>query len=135
MNKAKTYTILNVDDNEAGRYARTRILELAGYKVIEAETGTDALRLARQELPQAVLLDLRLPDVNGLDVCRTIKTEPLTADIMILQVSATHMTGADRIHGLAGGADTYLTEPLEPGELIATLEALLRLYDREQENR
>jgi PAS domain S-box-containing protein len=135
MNTAKTYTILNVDDNEAGRYARTRILERAGYRVIEAETGTDALRLAKQELPQAVLLDVRLPDINGLEVCHAIKTEPLTADIMILQVSATHITGADRIHGLAGGADTYLTEPVEPGELIAALEALLRLYDREQENR
>lgn len=135
MNTVKTYTILNVDDNHAGRYVKTRILERAGYRVIEAETGTDALRLARQALPQAILLDVRLPDINGLEVCRTIKTDPLTAHIMILQVSATHITGADRIHGLEGGADTFLTEPVEPGELIATLEALLRLYDREQENR
>ena len=135
MNRTKTYTILNVDDNQAGRYARTRILERAGYRVIEAETGTDALRLAKQESPQAVLLDVRLPDINGLEVCRTIKTDPLTSHIMILQISATHITPTDRIHGLIGGADTYLTQPVEPGELIATLEALLRLYDREQENR
>jgi PAS domain S-box-containing protein len=131
----KPYIILNIDDNQHGRYARTRILRRAGFEVVEGETGADALRLVGDVSPQAVLLDVRLPDISGLDVCRAIKTDPLTADIMVLQISATHISGTDRIEGLEGGADSYLTEPVEPGELIATLRALLRLYDRNQENR
>ena len=76
-----------------------------------------------------------LPDINGLEVCRLLKSDPETAHIMILQVSATHVTEADRVQGLEGGADGYLTEPLEAEELQATVKALLRLYSREAENR
>ena len=118
-----TYTVLNVDDNLADRYARSRILQHAGYQVIEAETGMDALRLLKDAQPQAILLDVRLPDSTADEVCSAIKTDPSTAHIMILQVSATHISGADNILGLEGGADTYLTEPVEPGELIATLKS------------
>jgi two-component system, sensor histidine kinase len=68
------FTILNVDDDEAGRYAKGRILQRVGYRVIEASTGTDALRIARQEKPQLIFLDVMLPDINGLEVCRILKT-------------------------------------------------------------
>jgi two-component system, sensor histidine kinase len=129
------FTILNVDDDEAGRYAKGRILQRVGYHVIEASTGTDALRIARQEKPQLILLDVMLPDINGLEVCRILKNDPATAHIMILQVSATHVTEADRIQGLEGGADGYLTEPMEAEELQAIVKALLRLYNREEDNR
>jgi signal transduction histidine kinase len=135
MNETQDYTVLNVDDDEGGRYAKTRILQRAGYKVVDTGSGADALRLVKTAAPQLVLLDVMLPDINGLEVCRAIKTDPASAHIMVLQISATHVTGADRIQGLEGGADTYLTEPVEAGELLATIKALLRLYSREQENR
>ena len=91
------FTILNIDDDEAGRYAKTRILQRAGYRVVDAGTGMDTFKLARQEKPQLILLDVMLPDINGLEVCRLLKSDPQTAHIMILQVSATHVTEADRV--------------------------------------
>ena len=129
------FLILNVDDNEAGRYAKSRILQRAGYRVLDAGTGTAALRIVREERPQLILLDVMLPDINGLKVCRMLKGDPVTSPIMILQISATHVSEADRVQGLEGGADGYLTEPLEAEELLATVKALLRLYNREEENR
>ena len=134
-NPNQEYTILNVDDHDAGRYAKSRILQLASYQVVEASTGADALRLVREAKPQLILLDVKLPDVNGVQLCRTIKSDPLSAHIMVLQISAVHTTRADRIYGLECGADTYLIEPVQADELLATINALLRLYDREQENR
>ena len=99
-NPSQEYTILNVDDHDAGRYAKSRILQLAGYRVIEAATGADALRLVQEAKPQLILLDVKLPDVNGIQLCRTIKSDPLSAHIMVLQISAVHTTRADRIYGL-----------------------------------
>ena len=119
MNETQEYTVLNVDDDEGGRYAKTRILQRAGYKVVDTGSGADALRLVKTAAPQLVLLDVMLPDINGLEVCRAIKTDPASAHIMVLQISATHVTGADRIQGLEGGADTYLTKPVSLNQLYA----------------
>lgn len=127
--------ILNVDDDDANRYAKSRILKRAGYQIVEAASGMDALRLVKESKPELVLLDVKLPDINGLDVCRRIKEDPLTSHIMVLQISASHVTTPDRVLGLECGADTYLTEPVESTELLATVQALLRLYKREEENR
>jgi CheY-like chemotaxis protein len=70
--------ILNVDDNDGARYAKTRILHSAGFKVIEAANGTDALAMVREDNPALVLLDVKLPDINGIEVCRRIKADPDT---------------------------------------------------------
>ncbi len=129
------HVILNVDDNEGARYAKTRIFERAGYRVLEASTGGEALKLVHQERPHLVLLDVGLPDINGLEVCRQIKTNLATAQVMVLQVSASCVSPVDRAVGLAGGADVYLTEPVESTELLGAAKALLRLYDREEETR
>lgn len=127
--------ILNVDDNEPGRYATTRILNRAGFKVIEAGTGKDALRIARSAGPQLVILDVNLPDMNGIDVCRQLKTDPQTSSIMVLQVSATNIAVLDRVNSLQAGADSFLIEPVEPEELEAVARALLRLHRVEAELR
>lgn len=134
-NSRQAYTILNVDDNDGGRYAKTRILELAGYRVVEAATGTEALALVEQAKPQLVLLDVKLPDVDGMELSRRIKSDPVNRHIMVLQISAVHTARTDRVHGLECGADTYLIEPVEADELLAAVNALLRLFDRERENR
>ncbi|WP_129642307.1 histidine kinase dimerization/phosphoacceptor domain -containing protein [Peristeroidobacter agariperforans] len=127
--------ILNVDDNEPGRYATTRILNRAGFQVLEAGTGKEALRLARSASPQLVVLDVNLPDMSGIDVCRQLKTDPATAGIMVLQVSATNIAVLDRVSSLSAGADSFLVEPMEPEELEAVARALLRLHRVEAELR
>jgi signal transduction histidine kinase len=119
-------SVLLVDDNDTGRYSKRRILEHAGFAVIEAATGAEALRLVRECAPRLVLLDVHLPDVSGWDVCRRLKSDPDTASVLVLQMSATFVSEADTVHALEGGADACLTEPFEPPVLVATVRALLR---------
>ena len=121
------FVILNVDDSEGARYAKTRILRRAGFEVLEAGNGADALLRARQDMPDLVLLDVKLPDMNGFEVCRRIKEDPATESILVLQTSASFVEIADKVRALDGGADNYLVEPIEPEELIANVNALLRL--------
>lgn len=117
--------LLNVNDDEATRYMVSRILRRAGYEVEEAETGMQALEAARRS-PDLIVLDVRLPDISGLDICRTLKSDPSTARIPILQTSATFISAERKAEGLESGADGYLAQPIEPPELIATVRALLR---------
>ena len=119
--------ILNVDDNDGARYAKTRILQSAGFEVIEASDGTAALATVKRGGVALVLLDVKLPDINGLEVCRRIKADPDSALVLVLQTSAALTGRADRIRGLDGGADNYLAAPIEADELIANVNALLRM--------
>jgi PAS domain S-box-containing protein len=135
MNSMELPTVLNVDDNEARRYAKSRILKRGGYQVIESETGAEALRVVKEFQPSLVLLDVKLPDTTGFAVCEAIKADPATAHIMVLQISAMYLSPEDRANGLERGADTYLTEPVEPAELLGATKALFRLYDRDREKR
>ncbi|HWC51859.1 MAG TPA: response regulator [Nitrospira sp.] len=130
----ETAAILNVDDQEAGRYARRRMLERAGYRVIDANCGADAWRVLEEARPQLVLMDVNLPDISGFDLCRRIKNRPELADIMVLHVSASRVTGTDRAVGLEVGSDGYLIEPIDEKELLAAVRSLLRLRERQQEN-
>jgi PAS domain S-box-containing protein len=132
MMETSKMTILNVDDFEPGLYAKSRALRLAGFEVYEAMTGEDALRLAHELKPQLVLLDVHLPDISGIEVCRRIKTDPSTEFILVIQTSATFTEVGDRVRGLEGGADAYLTEPIEADELVANVRAILRLRETEQ---
>jgi len=125
--------ILNVDDTEGARYAKGRSLRHAGFEVIDAPCGREALALVEQLRPPLVVLDVHMPDISGIEVCKIIKQRwPLT---MVLQTSATFITAADRVRGLEGGADAYLIEPIEPEELVATVRALLRLHTAEESTR
>ncbi len=126
MIKKNGKKILVVDDSEATRYAIVRTLNAEGYTILEAANGEDALRLTRSELPDLITLDIHLPDIIGFEVCRILKLDPRSAHIPILQVSASYVTSKDWIHGLEGGADSYLTHPFEPAVLLATVRALLR---------
>ncbi len=127
-------TILAVDDNDALRYTLTRALRSGGYTVIEARSGGEALKLALQS-PDLITLDLNLPDVDGFEVCRRLKTNPQTAHIPILHISATFVDPQHRVRGLEGGADAYLAEPISGDELLATVGALLRMKQAEREAR
>jgi PAS domain S-box-containing protein len=135
MNGLELPMVLNVDDDEARRYAKSRILKRGGYQVLESETGAEALRVVKEFHPSLVLLDVKLPDTSGFAVCEAIKADPATAHIMVLQISAMYLSPEDRAIGLERGADTYLTEPVDPAELLGATKALLRLYERDQEKR
>ena len=131
MTESTVPKILNVNDDESTRYIVTRMLQRAGYIVIEAATGRDALKQTQSEHPALVVLDVKLPDINGVEVCRLIKTDPTTANIPVLHLSATKIGTEDRAYGLESGADGYLTQPVEPPVLTATVKALLRLSHAE----
>jgi DNA-binding response OmpR family regulator len=130
---AELLTILNADDNEVARYTRNRTLTHSGFDVIDVGTGAAVIEVMERVRPPLVLLDVRLPDVSGIEVCRIIKKRwPST---IVLQTSATFVTPADRTRGLEGGADTYLIEPIDPDELVATVRALVRLQAAEETTR
>ncbi|MCX6690634.1 MAG: PAS domain S-box protein [Methanoregula sp.] len=131
MPDTRMWRILNVDDNEAGRYATTRILKNAGFDVIEAANGADALALATDQHPDFVLLDVNLPDISGLEVARRLKQNTKTASIPVVHLSAVFMNSKDRVLGLEGGADGYLVHPIEPEELVATVRSFLRIRKAE----
>ncbi len=132
MIKSSPTTILHVDDNEANRYVVMRMLQKAGYAVLEATTGTEALEMAVSSRPDLIILDVQLPDFNGFEVCGRLKANPATACIPVLHLSATFVEGKDKAEGLDSGADGYLVQPVEAIELIATVRALLRIRKAEE---
>ncbi|HET6512184.1 MAG TPA: response regulator, partial [Candidatus Kapabacteria bacterium] len=118
--------ILVVDDDEAGRYTKSRILKFSGFEVCEAATGKEALDSTSKIQPDLVLLDVNLPDISGYEVCRRLKSDAPTAQIPVVLTSAAFTKGADRARGLEGGADGYLIEPTEPEVIQATIMSILR---------
>ena len=117
--------ILSVDDEED-------ILELLrynpakeGYQVTCVGTGEDALQAARETLPALILLDLMLPGIDGLEVCKLLKSDPKTAHIPVLMLTAKGEE-ADIVTGLELGADDYVTKPFSPRILLARVKAVLR---------
>ena len=124
-------TILNVDDNPANRYIRSRALREAGFAVIEAATGQAALDSVVEKMPDLVLLDMKLPDISGLEVCRRIKEDPRTQRIPVVHISVTYVTEAAEAFSLDAGADIYLAEPVGPHEIASAVRTLLKLRDTE----
>lgn len=126
-------TVLVVDDRAANRYTTTHALTRAGFKVIEAETGKEALELSKQ-LPSVIILDVKLPDILGYEVCRRIKANPLTRHIPVLQLSVAFMTDESKLYALESGADGYLIQPADPVVLLATVKSLVRLNRAESQS-
>ena len=124
-------TILVVDDTLANRWVVTRVLEDAGYRIVQGETSEEASRLAA-DLPDLIVLDVRLPDGNGLQVAKRLKADPLTSGVPVLLISASFTSASARAQGLDAGADGYLTHPVEPPVLLATVRALLRTRQAER---
>lgn len=117
--------ILVVDDEkdivELIRYN----LEKEGYRVVSAFKGTQAIKLAEKELPYLIILDLMLPELDGLEVCKILKRNPKTVGIPILMVTA-KSSETDKVVGLELGADDYMTKPFSPRELVARVKVVLR---------
>ncbi|MER5877932.1 MULTISPECIES: response regulator transcription factor [unclassified Streptomyces] len=115
--------VLVVDDDAAIRRSLERGLRLGGFTVDLADGGRSALEVLRRIPPDAIVLDISMPDLSGIDVCRTLRGED--NDVPVLMLSALDET-ADRIAGLQAGGDDYLVKPFALQELVLRLEALLR---------
>jgi two-component system, sensor histidine kinase len=117
--------ILIVDDYAGARYLRSRLLNDAGYEVLEASGGEEALRIVAEAHPALVLLDVNLPDISGTEVCRRLKQDPQTARIPVIQITGAWLSDQARQQGIASGADQYLTEPVDEMTLLRHIVALL----------
>jgi signal transduction histidine kinase len=125
-------TILVVDDNPATLYSTARVLRSAGFRVLEAGTGTEAVRIAEGTV-DLVILDVNLPDFSGFEVCRRIRALEKLTRVPVVHLSASFVNDLDKVQGLELGADGYLTHPVEPPVLIATVRAFLRVRAAEIE--
>src|SRR5665213_640775 len=118
--------ILVVDDNEVNRDILVTRLEAHGYRMIEAADGEAALTVARAELPDLILLDVMMPKIDGIEVCRQLKQDASLPFMPIILVTAKTDT-KDIVAGLDAGADEYLTKPIDQGALVARVRSVLRL--------
>lgn len=115
--------ILNVEDDSPSRYLKSRILQRAGFEVLEAVTCADAIRRAGDERLRLVLLDLRLPDGDGFAVCEQIKAR--RPSLPVVMITSTYATAQGRQDGLASGADAYLIEPVPADRLVQIIRQFL----------
>ena len=116
-----------VEDEPAMLLGIKDLLEFEGFRVVTAPNGKTACTLARQEHPNAVVLDLMLPDINGYQVCEEIRRQDPFVPILMLTARGQE---ADKIRGLDAGADDYVTKPFSPGELVARIRAIFRRVGR-----
>ena len=128
MTRAQGHSILVVEDEPSIASFVSMYLEKAGFAVRKAETGAGAIEQADAEAPSLVILDLMLPDLDGIDVCRRIRQR---SDVPILMLTARD-DDIDKIIGLEVGADDYLTKPFNPGELVARVKSVLRRANPER---
>ena len=120
--------ILIADDNEANRDILARRLEANGYELVMAADGEEALALARGKLPDLILLDVMMPKVDGLEVCRQLKGDRDLPFIPIILVTARADT-KDIVRGLEMGGDEYVTKPVDQAALVARVRSTLRIKD------
>jgi len=119
-----TMRILVVDDNEDNRQILIDLLSGAGYEVIEAVTGLDAVTIATREVPDLVLMDIQIPGIDGHEATRRIKSQPALARIPVIAVTSYALAGDDR-KAAEAGCDDYVTKPYSPRALLAKVRVIL----------
>jgi len=122
--RAKRPSVLLVEDYEDNRLMMKQLLEMSGYRVFEATNGEQAIKLARLEIPDLILMDLSLPQVDGLSATRQIRAVPYLRDVPIVAVSA-HDTADFHAEALASGCNEYVTKPIDFGQLEDVIRNLL----------
>jgi putative two-component system response regulator len=124
----KPAKLLVADDEPAARRLLRRILEPAGYEVIEAATGKEALSLADAQRPDLLILDITMPDVDGVTICRRIKSDPATHLTPVIHITGM-TTREQRLRALAAGSDEFIAKPFDVEELLIRVRSLLRTKD------
>lgn len=114
-------TVLLVEDNDDNRHVYALILRHAGYRVVEARTGDEAVSLARSELPDLILMDISIPKLDGWEATQRLKSEDGTRDIPIIALTA-HALEEDRQKAIQAGCDGYLAKPVEPRRVVQEVE-------------
>ncbi|HZS46466.1 MAG TPA: response regulator [Blastocatellia bacterium] len=127
----KKTKILIVDDDHDTLELYTYILRTAGYDVVTTSTGKSCLQLARSERPDLVLLDVMIPDVDGIQVCKTLKNDPELSRICVIHVSGMQTSSVAKAEGLDAGADGYLLKPVDDRVLLAHVRAMIRMRNAE----
>jgi CheY-like chemotaxis protein len=117
-------TILLVEDNEFNRDMLSRRLIRKGFSILIAENGISGLKTAREALPDLILMDVSLPDIDGLEITRQLKADPQTKRIPIIVITAHAMVG-DRQQSIAAGADDYHMKPVQLAALLSQIQALV----------
>lgn len=109
--------VLVVDDNQDAVNIMTSILKIAGYSVVTAKDGLEAMHRVQHENPALILLDVTMPELDGFAVCQAVKMNPKFSHIPVLMISA-KTDAASRKRGLAAGADDFITKPIDPTETL-----------------
>ena len=121
----KSLTVLLVEDTEDNRFMMRRLLEMTGYRVVEAMNGEEAVKLAEQETPQLILMDLSLPVIDGLAATRLIRKLPRLASTPIIAVSA-HDTSDFQSEAIKAGCNSYVTKPIDFKEMETLIGQLVK---------
>jgi CheY-like chemotaxis protein len=121
----KSLTVLLVEDTEDNRFMMRRLLEMTGYRVVEAINGEEAVKLAERETPQLILMDLSLPVIDGLAATRMIRKLPQLASTPIIAVSA-HDTSDFQSEAIKAGCNSYVTKPIDFSELETLIKQLVK---------
>jgi PAS domain S-box-containing protein len=122
-------SILIVDDEAQVLHFYSRCLQQAGYDVAGAMTGHEGLQKVHAIRPDLVLLDVRLPDLGGMEVCQQIKSHPHLQDVLVILCSGEAISSTDKVDGLGTGADEYLAKPVDLPELLARIRTMMRIRD------
>ncbi|MDA0264626.1 MAG: response regulator [Chloroflexi bacterium] len=117
-------TLLIADDEEDVMELMQATLKFSGYRMLSAVDGPEALEIARREIPELALLDVMMPGMDGFEVCRLLKGDPLTANIKIVMLTASSQD-SDRQIGIDAGADEYITKPFSPAALLRTVSDIM----------
>ena len=120
------HKLVIVDDDPTSRYATSRLLRSAGFRTVEAANGVEGMAAAAEDGVSAMIVDVHLPDIDGFEMCRMLRSREQTHRMPVLHLSAAYVTDEDKVRGLDSGADAYLTHPVEPAVLVATVQALVR---------
>lgn len=125
--------ILVVDDEPTVLGTTARLLAVAGYDVVQAKDGEEALRLLGKHKPHLALIDVVMPGMDGYELCRRIKSDPENAAILVVMITSFKKSSADQVAGLESGADDFLVRPMDNSQLLARVNAVFRLiHAREQ---
>ena len=125
--------ILIADDDPDILFATSRIIKAEGYHVVTASTGEECMESARHNQPDLILLDVILPDIEGVELCKAIKSDPSLKHIYIILISGLRTGSAEQAEGLDDGADGYIARPISNRELKARVNAMVRILTAERE--